>query len=652
MIYNKFKSLNNNGKKQKIIRIHEAISPIYKNYFNNISKNNNINKNYSSYINNTFNEKEKQDKNIQNLTPNSNSKDSSRNLFYQYNHNYNSKNKNTNINQQTKYKTNINSPRQSLFKNVNFRAKKMNLNIKTLNMKLAINKYKSNIPTENEDFNSKRLYKKNMSVVHTTKNSSINDKSIIFQNNKIKNDMTKIQVNNLRNQLDQILSTKNRSNSGTKRNINIFKNKEIKELENNSIFSYENSFAYNNYTLTENNQNKNKCILLKNKKINKSIYKNKKERKKRNELNIKLFNSLKNNFIGMKLPTNKKKIKNENHENISKIKFRNKNRRNKELRTSKTQIETIENESSSIIKVPKINKSKRESSSIDNELNKNKNKSSILNKLYTQQSSNINRKEKNFSKENYSMIIDSNNIINQKEIINKKCDEMENKYEILLQSYKTLKSQNINLIQENKSLKQEKKYISEENSFLNNYIISTKKIFATIITTYSKQIKNLTKIVKNYISNSKSEYQDKINKIKNVINKYSLQDLEKNKKVNSIIQQLIQENKILRKILIIQKPDKNYYSQEKQGFIEQEYKLNFNYDFLKNLNKIDKDFEKKLYLNISFNNNVNKNNSVKKKMKKEKKYIENENLYINENKSEENNKMIEKKKIKYTKNKK
>ena len=172
MIYNKFKSINNN--KQKIIRVHEAVSPIFKNYFNNVSKNNN-NKNISNNINITFNEKEKLDKNIQNLTPNSNSKNSSRNLFYQYNHNYKSKHKNTNINQQIKYKTNINSPRQSLFKNVNFRAKKMNLNIKTLNMKLAINKYKNNTYTENEDYNSKILYQKNISVAHTTKNNSIDD---------------------------------------------------------------------------------------------------------------------------------------------------------------------------------------------------------------------------------------------------------------------------------------------------------------------------------------------------------------------------------------------------------------------------------------------------------------------------------------------
>ena len=643
MIYNKFKSLNNN--KQKIIRVHEAVSPIFKNYFNNVSKNNN-NKNISNNINITFNEKEKLDKNIQNLTPNSNSKNSSRNLFYQYNHIYKSKYKNTNINQHIKYKTNINSPRQSLFKNVNFRAKKMNLNIKTLNMKLAINKYKNNTFTENEDYNSKRLYQKNMSVSHTTKNNSIEDKSFIFQNDKIKNDMTKIQVNNLRNQLDQILSTKNRSSSGTKRNINIFKNKERNEFENNSIFSYENSFAFNNYTLTENCPNnhndlkKSKYIQLKNKKINKSIYKNKKERKKRNELNIKLFNSLKNNFIGIKLPPNKKKIKNENFVDISKIKFRNKNQRNRELRTSKTQIEKNENESSSIIKVPKMNKSKRESSSIDYELNKNQNKSSIFNRLYTQQSSQNKRKENN-----------SNHIIKQKETRNIKYEEIENKYEVLLQSYKNLKNQNINLIQENKSLKKEKNYFSEENSFLNNYIISIKKIVATIITTYSQKIKSLKQIVKNYISNSKSEYRDKINNIKNVINKYSLQEIDKNKKTISIIQQLIQENKILRKILLIQKPDKNYYLKEKQGFLEQEYKLNFNYDFLKNLNKIDKDFEKKLYLNISYNNNLNKNNSVKKKIKKEK-YFENENLYMKENKSEENNKILEKKKIKYAKNKK
>ena len=69
-----------------------------------------------------------------------------------------------------------------------------------------------------------------------------------------------------------------------------YKNKN--EVQNTYNFSNDNSFIYDNYTLTENNtNNKNKCILLKDSKIKKITYLNKREKKKRNELNIKLFNS-------------------------------------------------------------------------------------------------------------------------------------------------------------------------------------------------------------------------------------------------------------------------------------------------------------------------------------------------------------------------
>ena len=86
----------------------------------------------------------------------------------------------------------------------------------------------------------------------------------------------------------------------------------------------------------------------------------------------------------------------------------------------------------------------------------------------------------------------------------------------------------------------------------------------------------------------------------------------------------------------------------KQTIIDKDYKLNFDYNFLRNLNKKEKDFGKQLYLNISFNNNTNKNNSVKKKIKNEK-YNENN---MNSNILEENNKIFDKKKIKYNKIKK
>ena len=659
MIYGKHNAINYN--KQKIIKIHKGISPIYNNYTTNASKTNNK-KNISNNLNIYSNEKE--NKKNQYLTSNSVSKttkNSPRNIFYQYNH-FNSKYKNNNNKQQIKYETNTNSPRKTFLNKVNFNAKKLNLNVKTLNMNLEINKYHNNNCFYNEDSDLKNVNNRNLSVIHTTKNNNDNNNhSFIIPDNKTKTkqEMTKIQVNNLRNQLDKILSTKNRSRSSTKKKIDSNKHNERNEIENTSIFTNENSFVDGNYTLTENNkinEKKSKCILLKDKKVKKNIYMNQKERKKRNELNIKLFNSLKNNFIGIKLP-NKTKFNHENYKNNIKNKFRNRNQRNRELRTSKTQIENIENNSSSIIKVQKlIKKDKAQSNSIDYEFNKNKDKSSILSKIYHINTIRSKSNENNIPNKSYNSAFESlekiiNNNKNKTGDNFKKYEELENKYEVLLQSFQALKEENNDLVQENKSLKKRNSLVSEENKFLNNYIISIKKIITTIITTYSNQFQNLTQIVKNYIINIKSENHNKIDKIKSAIYEYSSEESEKNKKANSLITQLIHENKILRKILMIQKPDKNYFFKEKQGLLEKDYKLNFNYDFLKNLNKIDKDFEKKLYLNISFNNNVNKNNSVKKKIKKEK-FFETDINYVKGNIYKENNKIFGKKQIKYTKIKK
>ena len=656
MIYGKHNAIN--YKKQKIIKLHKGMSPIYNNYIINAAKNkNNNNINFSNNLN--LYENEKENKKNQYLTPNSISKttkNSPRNIFYQYNH-YNNKYKNNNNNHQIKYETTIQSPRKTFLNKLNFKAKKLNLNVKTLNMNLEINKCHNYNSSYYEDSNLKNLNNRNLSVIQANKYYN-DDNSFITKDNKTKHDITKIQVNNLRNQLDKILSTKNRSRSSTKNKINNNKNKEKKEIENAFIFSDENSFVYDNNTLTENNknyENRTKCILLKDKKIRKNIYINKKERKKRNGLNIKLFNSLKNNFIGIKLH-NKKSIKNENDCNFSKNKFRYRNQGNRELRASKTEIENFENDSSSIIKVPKIIKqTKMETNSIEYEFNKNNDKWQISNKIYNINSIRSKSNENNIPNDSYNSNLEKNKKIitnksRQKNYNIIKNEELENKYEVLIQSYKILKEENANLIQENKSLKKSNSFISEENAFLNNYILSIKKIIVTIISTYSKQITNLAQIVKNNVINSSSEYQNKMSKIKNVIYTYVSKELENKKRTNSLIAQLIQENKILRKILMNSRQDKNFL-QEKQSYLDKDYKLNFNYNFLKNLNKIDKDFEKKLYLNISFNNNTNKNNSVKKKIKKEK-YYDTDINYIKENNNKENNKMFEKKQIKYTKIKK
>ena len=657
MIYGKYNAINYN--KQKTQKPLQMLFPFFKNS-NNIPKNNHNNISNINNNNTYVNIKDNHNKKNNYLFSNNNSKttkNSPRNNLYYYNHIYNHKYKNNNNIQHIKYETNINSPRKSLLKKVNFKTKKLNLNVKTLNMNLAINKYNNNI-SDNEDFDIKDNNKRNVSAINSVKNNNI-DNSFLFQDNIKRTDITKIQVTNLRNQLNKILSAKNRSNSSTKKDVNNIRIREKNEEGDNSIVSNEISFMDDNHTLTEinkNNEKRNKCILLKNKKIRKNSYINRKERKKRNELNIKLFNSLKNNFIQIKLP-NKKMLRNDTIENNSKNKLRNRNQRNTELRASRTQIEEKERDSSSIIKLPKkIKKTKVETNNIEYEFNKKIDNSSNLNKIYSPNTI-YNKNDENYLiNDDYNTIFDNSqkNEINKdisKENLNTKYEELENKYEVFLQSYKTLKNDNLHLTQENKSLKQKISIITEENAFLNNYIISIKKIVSTIIKTYSEQIYNLSQIVKKIEVNSKSQSQNILIKIKNAIDKYSSQELNKNKRINLITTQLIQENKILRKILIMQKPDKNNFLKENQILLDKDHKLNFNYDFLKNLNKIDSDFEKKLYLNISFNNNINKNNSVKKKNRKEK-HFEKDTNDSNENNYDKNNKILEKKKIKYTKSKK
>ena len=647
MIYGKYKAIN--YKKQKIIKLNQSISPIYQNYIKNLSKGNNnkIDNNNMNYTN--INEKENKNKRNQYIGSNSVSKttkNSPRNIFFQYNNNYNNKYKNNNnINQYIKYETNINSPRKNFIKKVNFKAKKLNLNVNTLNMNLEINKFNNNNSSDNEELNIKDLRNRNKSVFNTTKNNN-NDNSFIFPENYGKNDINKIQVNNLRNQLNKILTTKNRCYSCNKKNMNDVNNKNKNEVQNTYNFSNDNSFIYDNYTLTENNtNNKNKCILLNYSKIKKITYLNKREKKKRNELNIKLFNSLKNNFIGIKLP-NKKIIKNENIENYSQKKYRNRNQKYKELRESRTQIDYNEKDSSSIIKIKRnIINTIENSNSIDSDFNKINDYSPIINKKYINKNDIKNNNEIN---EEYKTILNNDNKF--EENLNKRNEELENKYEVLLQSYTKLKNENINLIQENKSLKQKNFITSEENTFLNNYIISIKKIVSTIINTYSQQIKNLNLLVKNFTKNTQSEKNNIITKIKNIIYNYSIDNIQTNKKIYIIMSQLLNENKILRALLIKQKPDKNFIFHEKQNFIDKECKLNFNYDFLKILNKKDDDFEKRLYSNISFNKS-HKNNSVQKKIKKEKDY-ESDINNTSGNNYDENNRISEKKRIKYNKVKK
>ena len=143
MLYDQYKASNNNiTQKQKLNKVHQSISPIYKNYFNNLVKNAN-NKNDTSFLLNENNNNHKNNINNYSLISNSLSKttkNSPRNFKY-YNRSKNNNNKiKNNINPSPKFDTCLNSPRNAFPKKVNFKAAKLNFNVKTLNMNLKIKK--------------------------------------------------------------------------------------------------------------------------------------------------------------------------------------------------------------------------------------------------------------------------------------------------------------------------------------------------------------------------------------------------------------------------------------------------------------------------------------------------------------------------------
>jgi hypothetical protein len=417
-------------------------------------------------------------------------------------------------------------------------------------------------------------------------------------------------------------------------------------------YNLNNNISYeNNVNLTENDiaieSSKNK----KNEKDNKKIYISrepkikKSKKKKRNELNIKLFNALKNNFIGIKLPSkdNSKKI---NDRNLSSNKTNN-HLLNQENNFNKTQTEKFSQEiynknnekniNNSI--VHKINDNKEFDISFDDKYNNNNiNNFSFINNNY------INEEKNNFK----------NN--DDEEEIGKKYKELENKYEVLLQSYKKIKDENTNLSKEIIELKKSNTISAEENSFLNNYIISLKKIINSILTIYSQQIQKFSQNVKIFTKNKKMENNQMIIRIKNILEEFLFKELETNKKIFSITKQLVTENKILRKILITKKPNKNDFFHERNKLIDnnKDFKLNFNYnydDFFGKLKKIENDYAKKFHIGSAFNSGgKDKSNSVQKNDKKKIKY-DNDFVYV-KNKNEDNNKVFEKKKLSYNRNKK
>ena len=643
MILNQYKALyKNNIQKIKHNNIHKSISPIYKNYISNKIKNKNE-KNVNSLLfnesNNNYNNNHTSISNSFSKTTKNSPRNAKKSII-KYGK------INNDLSNIQKFDTSINSPRNQILKKVNFKTKKLNLNVKTLNMNLEIKKY--------NNFSDTNEFNNNLSI------TNYNNAFIEAENKR--NEFTKIKLNDLKNQLNEIITPKDKNSSNIIRNnsTNIF------SLKNTYNFTNNNSFMIDNYNLNNNISYENNINLtendiaienIKNKKAekdNKKIYISrepkvkKSKKKKRNELNIKLFNALKNNFIGIKLPSkdNSKKI---NDRNLSSNKTNN-HLLNQDNNFNKTQIEKFNKE------MKDKNNEKNINNSIIHTINVNKEIEISFDDKYNNNNSN------NFSFINNDINEEKNNFKNnnEDEEIAKKYTELENKYEVLLQSYKKIKDENTNLSKEVIELKKSNTISAEENSFLNNYIISLKKIINSILSIYSQQIQKFSQNVKIFTKNKKIENNQMIFRIKNILEEFSFKELETNKKIFSIAKQLVTENKILRKILIRKKPCKNDFYQERNILIDNnnnDFKLNFNYnydDFFGKLKKIENDYGKKFQIRSTFNSGgkdkKDKSNSVQKNDKKKIKY-DNYFVYI-KNKNEDNNKVFEKKKLSYNRNKK
>ena len=206
-----YKNINNKIKRHKTNKINQSISPIYKNYFNNISKNDN------SININSFPLKDNNKSNNLALASNSFSKttkNSPRNLKadlkkFQFNR------MNNELNSSPKFDTNLNSPKNNFLKKVNFKAEKLNLNVKTLNMNLEIKKY-NNCPN-NQEINN------NLSI--------LNNNTFIEDENK-RNELSKIKLNDLRNQLSEIITPNKKKIELRKLNSYKAKNNIIKNVTN------------------------------------------------------------------------------------------------------------------------------------------------------------------------------------------------------------------------------------------------------------------------------------------------------------------------------------------------------------------------------------------------------------------------------------
>ena len=409
-------------------------------------------------------------------------------------------------------------------KKLKLKTKKINLNIKTINMNLEIKKYP--YETINDNLNQNDL-----SFIQNKDYNNIQDKIYEILNKKIYKKDNSFNITN----------NNNFSNSKEKKNNNFFKN--LNRI-NTSIYRPNKSKDQLNKEKISPIKAKVKCLSIKKKKESNMI--------KKNDI---LFNSLKNNFF--KKASNKKQKYNDN--NISKIKQK---RLIKEI--SKNVTPKNNNE-----KLKINNKTKFNEISFNNipkifQFNNSNNKKQTRNINYHKKQPSLSlTKTSNISQCNFTETNSLDNMSNQI-TINKNQNTLSNynnsttisndksiQYNNAISMYNKLIKDNNELIKENNELKQYNYNLNQQMKKCNIKLNVLKFLLNNIILIYKNNVNNIINKYKekeNEMKNNLKNYNEYIKKIIFYHKYYSLNEINKNKKISNITQQILIENKILRNL--------------------------------------------------------------------------------------------------------
>ena len=409
-------------------------------------------------------------------------------------------------------------------KKFKLKTKKINLNIKTINMNLEIKKYPYEV-------NNDILNQNDLSFFQNKDYNNMQDKIYKILNKKIykKNNSFNITNNN------------NFSNSNEKKNNNFFKN--LNRI-NTSLYKPNKSKDQLNKERISPIKAKIKWISIKKKKENNMI--------KKNDI---FFNSLKNNFF--KKESHKKQKLNDN--NISKVKQKRlikdisknvtpKNNNEKLKISNKTKFNEI-----SFNNIPKIF-----------QFNNINNKKQTRNINYHKKQPSLSlTKTSNISQCNFTETNSLDNMSNQI-TINKNQNTLSNynnsttisndksiQYNNAISMYNKLIKENNELIKKNNELKTYNYNLNQQIKKANIKLNALEFLLNNIILIYKNNVNNIINKYKekeNEMKNNLKNYNEYIKKIIFYHKYYSLNEINKNKKILNITQQILIENKILRNL--------------------------------------------------------------------------------------------------------